>query len=472
MNRVIKVPAVEGGNFTAQNNRVNFKLSSGPNYDLRNAYLNLYTSVDNALSETEFPNAICNFIWKYGGANGEILLENEAFIKNANMRTTRKGYLEDLREIGKFKNTLSRYKMSSSEYSGNMYNNVFQEEDELTTLRGNIHREFTKEGNKPSRNLTTPIRIPLKNIFNVANTPFLPSDKLGDIDVHFELDLENITPEKLTHLVPKNKITGDPPVDTPYDCEDILTADAHNTLVFKDTETFDSIKHSPFWVGQLIEITFIEGGNNYVSNEVIKSITYNANKTLTIVIDRNLLAGDLTEVKVKPDNEDITGFKANYEYAELVVEELTKPPQEMPNVLQYTTITTEEHTTGEVNKLQKIFQCEPMAVNLFVLLNDTKFLPIIESDGKYRISVDNNMLTNRDVYFNTSLHFDLINKTFLNAGMKLNNLSKDKHLHVMMAPLPEKLGEKQVQINVELTTDTKNFKLITLYKQVIKEIQL
>lgn len=471
MNRVIKVPAVEGGNFTAQNNRVNFKLSSGPNYDLRNAYLNLYTSVDNVLPDPAYPNGIYNFIWKYGGANGEILLENEAFIKNANMRTTRKGYLEDLREIGKFKNTLSRYKMSSSEYSGNMYNNVFQEEDELTTLRGNIHREFTKEGNKPSRNLTTPIRIPLKNIFNVANTPFLPSDKLGDIDVHFELDLENITPEKLTHLVPKNKIAaGPPPVDNPYDCENIATADTERNT-FNLTDTFDSIKHSPFWVGQVIDVSYTVDATAKNVASTIKSITYNADKTLTIVINEVLEAGDLTLVKVKPDN-DLTGFKANYEYAELVVEELTKPPQQMPNVLQYTTITTEEHTTGEVNKLQKIFQCEPMAVNLFVLLNDTKFLPIIESDGKYRISVDNNMLTNRDVYFNTSLHFDLINKTFLNAGMKLNNLSKDKHLHVMMAPLPEKLGEKQVQINVELTTGGKVFKLITLYKQVIKEIQL
>lgn len=481
MSRFVKVPSNKAGPFTAQNNRVEFDLEMNSNYDLSKSYINFYCSVDTP-DNVDTANPAVYLIDVTRSDNSEKVLTNIDLVKNCHMRSSKNGMLEDIRDVDNLKTTLREYTKSTTEQDSENYKQVGSRYSNVSGLKGSIFREIHKEGTVTSRNLVQPIRIRLDELFSLGSVKFLPTDKLGRVRIHTELNLDKIELRNTELFKFANREEN-----TYLTMEDKSSAQTVNSFT-----TFDPVLliDSPFWVGQKVQVKATASGgapainNNYAN---IVSIIPQDDGTLQINLDRNLSTltsgqsyTDIQLVPVQPDTQNST---FTCEYAEMVVAENENAPS--MDVLEYTTFTTEQFSAGDVTNFQKIFQVEPNAVNLMVFTNDNSISINGPEITNFRIRVDNVDVTDRNVEVQTPLYYDLIAKTLTNAGLPLKNLNEyaldsserllerqrqgANRLVSLMTPLNLTEREKNVQLNIN---SDQGLGQINLYKQVIRTINL
>jgi hypothetical protein len=148
--------------------------------------------------------------------------------------------------------------------------------------------------------------------------------------------------------------------------------------------------------------------------------------------------------------------------------------------------------------MNKIFEIEPNCVNVVMMFNNSTS-NLISNNTKvtsYRMRIDNVDVYDRDILVNKetalekhihdALHYDAVNRTFMNMGKPLKNLNlvnmaqtqqnfnsrfNQDALQIMLlaAPTPLTANTKKLQINVEASASFDN---VILYKQIAKSIKL
>lgn len=511
VNKVIKISSNQGGNFTATNNLCDFDIPADGVYDLSKSYVNLTCSVNQVGSDgtnqggsgTYMP-----FLRMADEAGNHInnVLPNVSLVRNCDMSCSNRGVIADIRRVDVLRSNLHQYSDSSDELKSKNYK-LFTPSYPDSQQINSIFREIVKEGNKLSLNKSSGIRVPLSDLFGFGNVENYDTVKYGKTRVHLELQ-----PEKV--LVSQYLGNGDGGAQWSRADSKNTFASATATLS-ADLTTFNwnagngavqplDVRESPFWVNQKIRVSATAGGGRAggdLTNVVRRIVRINwrrgvvgANQgNLEVTLDSPIsnggnLTGTETYTGITCDGDATTSDVFSIDNAELVLEKNMNPPTEMSDELSYTEFSTEEHNCNGVQNFQRMFECEPECMNLYILKADA----ILSFQGNlqnWRLRSDNVDLTNRKVESHSPLALDRVQMTMENSGKKVDNLNERGHsTHIVRAdssayyqqvadnlvmvcnPLPITPRPKQVQVNMTNSQANSDLNRICLFKENFKTI--
>ena len=113
----VKYPSRQAGPFSSNQNLIDYELpDTNAVYDLSKSFINIMCSVE--IDGTNVDD-VYNVVPKYG--DSEYAFNNVALVRNASMTARRAGKIEDLREIGLYRNTLSAIRKGKSSKESNEF---------------------------------------------------------------------------------------------------------------------------------------------------------------------------------------------------------------------------------------------------------------------------------------------------------------------------------------------------------------
>ena len=475
----VLLPSVQGGPFDGRSNRmIDIDIMGDNSVDFSKSFIQFTTEITTA------EDGVFNVGLSYTGKE-KVQLYNVDLIKNCNLKSDVVGPLEDIREVGFLYHTLNEYTKSSE-----------QKVSEIASLHQMANPDFNllspfaelrKEGPYPSRMVQAHLKVPLSQLYSLGGVTQMPLDLMGKVRIHLELNdvsLSRLTP---VFVNPITQMTGTSLLPL------VNVAAGSTEFICFPAVPFQSLSDSPLYVGMPIIISSVE---QTPVNTTITNITYNvATSQLKFSVAQAVASVALTGLNVACQIPNSSGLKFQIITAELgLVNNVGKSTMK---AMDYTTFSVEESTVNST-QWNKVYEVEANAQNVMVLFKDT--LPYSSQDlSKFRIRVDNEDVIDRDVETNygdsgvdtsfpklrDGLYYDLLNKTFSNAGIPINSflektLSRvDKGLKnkfnanpsVIMLASPVSLSESMKQYQLDLETLSNQMKTVILYKQLFKQLK-
>ena len=517
MNKIIKISSNQGGAFTASNNLCDFDIPNDGVYNLKNSYVNLVSNITTQGAETANGVGvyvpILNMMVDDLTTLEDVALTNVAMVKNVNMSCSNKGTIADIRRVDVLRSNLNGYKLSQDEQRSLNYQSVFQPAG-IERQRNSIYREIRKEGKEASRNVEAGIQIPLSQLCNFGKVEQYDTTKYGKTRLHMELNIDKVKISQFLGNTDDNNQWSQG--DTRNSFEDLanavggLTRGIATDKLFPKA-TYRNLEDSPFWCGQKIRVLtgVVTGATPQPAGGFVRQIvdiSFNRgalvapNTRLILTLNAPLDAGGLTAGQgysaITCDGESATfndnnGFQVDY--AELVLEKVMSP-QKSTGAITYSEFSTEEHNANGVQRFQRQFQLEPECFNIYIMRNSLGANGGIwsrEGDvANWRLRMNNQDLTNRNVTNKTALAYDRINMTLANTGDTLHNLnqsgrdmaiandsSKTPQEQLQNQPQKQLLicnplfvtpSEKMLQVNI--VSGTASLRNMCLFKECVREL--
>ena len=432
MSQYVKYPSRQAGPFSANQNLMDFELpDTNGVYDLSKSFINVMCSVDCANDAT----GVFEVKPKFG--NSGLAFNNVALIRNASMNARRAGKIEDLREIGLFRNTMMAYRKNKSGKESAEYGSLYGFYDN-NGFQNSPARRINKYGTVESENVEFPIQLKLSDIFETGRIPEYHVSKWGQTRIHIEAYLEKLgfnhniheylalkgtktntkeyttdaatfasVPNTFSQLVGSQVslfhsgsiivrtvvsineaagklvfvFSGDPlpgsngDVYYAFDGKNVLVCDAEGTATANShTRTAYDAKPDDF--------------PGFVGQAVeVLNMTQDTNAAVERKITQCLKQADGT-VKVVYDDvitaaadgdvllirrRGAGNITVSFPSAEIVLKRVINPGP-APDRLQYMTITTEQFTSGTaITNFERMFQLEPEAMNFYVMFPDSDY---------------------------------------------------------------------------------------------------
>lgn len=490
MDNVLRLQAREAGGFTRQQNRVNFSIPANGTWDLANSYVSLMGRIQ-AFGD---PGAVYSVGLNYTEPDGtvtDIAPPPACLVKNSRLTSSKFGIMEDIQRPDIFFSNISTLEMSVADIRGaaNQYP-ILPFESNLN--KGSVWRELHKEGNVKSRELVSPIKLPLSQCLALGKHT-LDTTALGRLDVFLELQLDRFRAVQLLDES-SNLIRAD------YtEMQDVTGIGAKNTLQTKFS--FQRLEDSPYFVGQSLEIVVGEQGSAVLQPPayvIVQSIEWSraagvdaGTIVLTFSTDyATFVSSDNSwkQVSVKARNTG-TGSDAPtffVEYAEITLQGSSEKV-DMKDGLTYSTITTEQDNGNGLLRFRKQYFIEPECYNVWTCFPDVDddLRSNMDNIVKWRLRLDGEDLSNRDIELGSPLDYDRTSMTMLNGGRQLKSLISamvadntqveretfsQKTAKMICNPVPITSVRKQLDFAI----DSQNVGLnkIAIFKEVSRTIKM
>jgi len=497
LNKYSLLNSVQAGSFTNQNKHIDFIIPEGAVYDMSQCFIQLVTR---CITLTSQVHNMC-----LRNTTTTLTPKNVDLIRNCWLSGAKVGRLEDITRVNVLQSNLLEMTKSTSEKMS-MIDSIYQVRDFQEGMLLSPWIEMHKEGIVPSSYRDAYLRIPLNQLFSLGNS-IIDTSKTGALTVHVEL--ENLSYLEFAEV----KMFHSPALLN----EGVFVFVQNITNNITTSITYDSVEASPYFVGQKFNITWNTGapvpppvGQQIIIeaityNIVTKKITLQINYTFTFPTGGQYQGITLTEVEAGAGFATLSVANAN-----LGIAEVTGGKME-GDVLEYMTYSVEQYSNN-ANSLEKIFEVEGNAVNAFLMFNNNTS-NLISTNPKvkdYRMRVDNSDVYDRNINVNYNaavasnvlchdpLHYDSINRTFLNAALPLKSLlgvsmlrnkvdntvtladrfkggsDADKELSQLMlcTPLPLTPGMKKLQFSVATKAPEDKVENVILFKQIIRSVRL
>ena len=462
----------------ATNNIIDFQVPAGDVYDLSKCYISLpfrVTEVGGDASE------VFSFIITDTDGNP---LNPVRLIKNINIKSDVLGVLEDIKEVGVLRNVINNYSLKADKDSRT--DSVFGSFDNF----GNINSPFRllrREGTEASEKLTVECQIYLKDLLNIANQDAYSTAKYGSLHISVELNTRNLSVKQVQgtttaaadRVLPKARYIDQDSIQGTRNSFVNPGVQGDLTLFNLTTATqYNSLKFSPFHVGQVL--TMIKGGGtgSVRSPNTISSIAQAANGQLVLTFASSILTTIGTPTTMTASVPDKTATYS-IDAPELIMSKTNNKPPDMFEFLSYH---TEIDTSASGLSINKVYQVSPNATNVLVMAplenkGRSDFADLVD----YRFRVDNQEVTDRNVGKNTSLHYGLLDDVFKNMGMSLVDLNENNpklgdirddgqpvHTNQMICCKIEENGQPSL-VDVEINSSTNGPSQLNIYSSVVKQ---
>jgi hypothetical protein len=503
MNKIVKLQSVQGGPFSATQNIVDFDVpqDSGA-YDLSKSYVNLSCTVDatgaddgnNGGNGVYLPQFQLN---KDSGAAEVDFLPNVALVRNFKMGCSNRGSICDTRRVDVLRSNLYQYEKNADEQQADQYRSLLQCNDR-TMQKGSILRDLRKEGSTLSRNLTAEVKIPLSQLCNFGNVTYYDSHRYGRTRLNLELNLDRV---RVTQILGADAGENWSQNNARNAFNNVTAIINPGCTTLVSSATFEHLEDSPFWVGQKISISATKAGAVDPGNvtDVVRRITSITWRPGVLAanqgrIELSLNSAFSTVGTITADQAyshivcdgDTATFAFNVNTANVVLERVGTA-KKVKDVISYTEWSTEQFNANGIQNMQRMFELEPNAINVFIMKNED-IMSRLGDVTRYRLRLNNMDLTNRDVFVNSPLYYDRLNMSLLNSVNSLHNLNektatvtsvgdpdpKDKFVTdstdmlVISNPLPATPEPKQLQLNIDAATAS--IHKLCLFKQLVKSI--
>ena len=512
------ISSLNAGPFTNSNSNrfLDFDIPAGHLIDMSQTFVQLECSFTPTAELHPDTNEVVNLCLRHKTVT-EFTPMNVDLVRNAWLNSQKKGKLEDIRKVNILRHNLMELeKSSTTKLSSTDSLSSVRTFDNLILMSG--FTQLQKVGEVNSSYTNNFLRIPLSHLFELGKATVLDTNKLGVCRVHLELD-----DLKTWNVEYVNNVDVTAPTANPAITQKMFNnlAPAAGGNVFISQITYDTLERSPWYIGMkvtlsasqaTVEAPTVPVGAATISTSLIQSIEYDS---LTGQVGITLVTGlapaadgslwmqitltpiDYTEFN---DNNKFNILQANLGIAYNDVVSSTKASRVGAEMMQYLTWTTEEFTVDN-QFMHKIFEIEPNACNAIMMFQDDAVKNILSNNDNvrsYRMRCDNVDIYDRDINVNNRivaeyvvhdpLHYDSINRTFLNANLSLKNLNMagftrtehaqksmlgkaENSILIVATPLPVTVNSKKVQFDITCKDETK-IQNVILYKQIIKSINL
>lgn len=487
MENVVKFQSREGGPFTVQQNRLTFSIPENKVFDLSKSYVSLMGRIT-AIGD---PGATYSVNLRYTERDGQTITEiappPACIVKNSRLTSSKFGVMEDIRRPDVFFSNMSALEMSIADIrgEGSQYPILPFENN---NNKGSVWRELHKEGDIRSRDLVSPFKIPLSQFLSLGKST-LDTNALGRLDVFLELQLDRFKPEQ--------SLTSQSNFGSPDFTEmlDITGVGVKNTLTTK--YHFERLEDSPYHVGQSLSIVVGNQGTTVLNPPVFLIInqiewvrsTDDTNGQLILYFDdyAEFLDVNTSWTDITVNGRDAESLEYTVDFAEITLQ----GSNEMVNMkggLTYSTVLTEEDNGLNLQRFRKQYFLEPECYNVWITFpdDDDDLRSNMENISNWRLRLDGQDLTNRDVVKDSPLDYDRTSMTMLNGGRQLKSLISSllddntqsetetfsgAESKMICNPVPITNDRKQLDINIDAVDETGINKII-LFKEVSKTIKM
>ena len=525
MDRIIRIPSKQGTyDKTKRIVDISIPADSGV-YDLRETYVNINVSGDaqnnpaknihnvarGDANTSVFPLHL-QFVDSARNANANqksIPPTNTFLVKNAFIRTSRRGKVEDIRGVNALRVNQSYYlKDNQSLHQSATGRNVLDMQTSKPFQYGNL--ADLNQGNVVSRPRTQDMKIYLNEIFDFCNLESYDSSYYGALDIHLELDIKETQVTLVSTFTATNPLTFDFHRDTNdvagnangkyRDMQNVPDPGAPGLAITSlDTSIkYETLDECPYYNNMKLQYTgtcsnagksVAAGGNLFVRVESMEHLAsgavrlnFDTTSIVTLVNGESMTAQILifVEPTINADGSDI-----QYNDIDLVAKigDMDGP---MSYPYNYTTYHTISDFFQETAQFDRNYIIPANCVNVFIVFPN----PVISIEQvlKYRFTLDNEELQDRDIDINSGNHYDQLIKLFKNSGLQPKSLlevfrtsgqfevvGSRKTIQIFGLPIPLKSSASQLGVHLENTTANlgiagfSNGK-IALYCQVIKSI--
>jgi len=463
MNKEIKISSDQGGNFTVTQNRLSYTVPDDGVYDMSRSYINLNAVIN--VTENEVATGtgvyIMDLKWKSQTANNPKFF-NSSIVKNASIRSSRNGQIENIRRVDLLTNILKTYNTSTQENKCLSYKAGSQLVDAVDKQQYSIYRDINKLGNVKSKaNNNTPVKIPLSDLFDFcAQATELDTQKTGRVRIDCELNIDKLEPQQ-------KMLINEWPAEANL-LNDLTTVGGQNTIVTQCA--FTEMHQSPYYVSQKLQLTATgNGGAPNLAAEVltIQSISKNDNGTLTITTEQNfanLAVGQTYTAVSILAVEAVASSTVSVDFAELVLVKLNKSSSDFDEI-QYGTFSTDQSNGNSLNNYQRQFQVEAESDCVVIVQPDSNN-DLLSKSGivdNYRLRLNNNDITDRSVFQDSPLYYDSISSTMTKMKLRLKSLFENNgntskktynpyeatsQQESIMSTLEQTVNEKLLQVNI------------------------
>ena len=426
-------------------------------------------------------------------ANGVLIPSTHAvLVKNASLMSAKKGRIADIKNVAAIRSVLAMYEKSQDNVDSAL-TTTLQEPPAGEAFEAGPFAELNKEA-EASLNKDNEFRINIKDIFNFGEIEDYDTMKHGALRLHCQLNLEKLTLGENqddglgnTTIVNQtiNAVTG-------KEFRDFKNpAPGGNDMVILQSEgLYDEIASCPWYNGQKVKLSQTQGGGFTDNIGRIKKVELLDNKKIQLtMVDKIVADADAkTDYRVEANTLAATAKSIVVNSIEMVAEYSASPSG--PDAFEYTAYHVIEDNFPVAATLNRNYHLHPNCTNVWITFPN----PIYSTEPitSYRLSIDNEPITNRDVVLSGPIHRDLIGKVYMNNGRKLNNMlevlrrgDKEKEegvitsathavagavpISALACPVPLGNGQSRM-LGIELIASANLGGKISIYQEVVRKI--
>jgi len=433
MERVIKISSEQGTFDTSGNhNLCDFIIPSGSgNLMLDESYINVNMSVtrNNPIS----PEAVYNnsLVINDGGVDN-MCRSSVEMVRNVEMISQEYGNLESIKDVNKIRGNLLQYQQNVAEKDYDI--DALTINNFRTPYKPKPFTELYSLGNEQSRYRNHDVKIKLKDLMNVCATNNYDTSG-GDTRLHLEFEFQKLK-MKTDHLVDYNSkklfdageqfnkmvdVAGNVPVELISSfVTEISYVDMVDSVWYVNMPV---VVNGKIGAGGLTPLGANSGAN------VITKIEKDATTDKLVLFLKNAVgtAGQtLTEVEITPDNTNIDAIQ-DPNVNQIIINKIELVAKVNPNPekipLTWSTYIVQNDSYAVANSSSRNYTIPPFTRNVYVMF-DTNIISNEPHLDKYRLTVDNKQIVNRDVVHRSPLHYELIHQVFSNNNANLHNLTE------------------------------------------------
>ncbi len=505
MDKIQKLNAVQGS-FDAGVNATkvfaDFQINSGAVLNMKDSYINValkitHTDTDEGGSANNSAGRGVQMLDL--GLNDSVLSDadldypNVALVKNAFISGANVGKIDEVRRCDALKTALYNFEKDFNDKEDKSYYSLrgTKQEEEF---RNSPFQHLERVGTNVSVNKVHNVKIRMSEIFDICNETQLDTNKTGNLDIHLELNLDKLrVKQELGQGEDYWSETPPRQTDNHNEFEDQTGSGTQtgSTLQLKNLYSPKEFKRfSPFHNGQRLAFSATggTGGGSATTDfeRIVESITYdNTAGTITLQLDsdiRTLANGD-TLLGITCDGCDIATSAIQVEKIEMVLHEVANPSN-VPTSYSYFTYPLEEDNVSTLTQ-NKNYMIEGDTQNVYVSFGDIQSTFVSANAlNKYRFTLNNEDLTNRDLVYGSAESNDLQVKTYKNNQRQLKNLtstyldSADPNdganqyplAYTLMTPVIQREDNQQSILGVSMERLTDPIGQIKIYQERVKTI--
>lgn len=513
-----KLSSVQGGPFNTgagvgQNRHIDLDIPASYGViSLKDTFIQMRTSME--------PSNVADVLSYFlrSTANIGLPLRNVDLIRNCWLESKNYGRLEDIKRVNVLRHNLHELSLQSSAKLS-IPDNLYNVWDLSTVKRISPYIEIHKNDGFNSRLVDVHLRIAMSDLFQLGSLEEMDVEKMGGLRVHLELERKNYFSVEVMS-------TDDVFVEQrENECLDISGATSP-PAVLTPQRFYNTTAQIPFYQSMPVLVSYsytdVSGvltpvvGERHTIQKVDISKTVDPSGVVSLYVVEITLDSPLSETSSNnnyvsialglPNPNDTTFNILTCELAVCHYENYTASKMDG---LEYMTWSVEEFSNGSPN-LSKIFELEPECVNVLVMFdNNTSPLSNYQDKMTYRLRVDNDDVYDYDIEVNREagtgfanltlvdsndgLHYDALNRVFMNSGLKLKSLipaydtrkgvdyfdelltNRDEN-KILVLGTPTNLTPNyklfQVVIENKKLLNKTNIDNIILYKQIVRSIKL
>lgn len=358
-----------------------------------------------------------------GNKNGNILPTTHAvLVKNASLISAKKGRIADIKNVAAIRSVLAMYESSQDRIDTPM-SSTLQEPPQGEDFNFGPFAECNKE-NEVSLNKANEIRINIKDIFNFGEIEEYDTAKHGALRLHAQLNLEkmflgaNFADAQADGVVINQTITG--VVGKKFGAFQNANAGGNDMITLESEALYDDLASCFFYNGMKVKLSQTQGGGFTDNVARIIKVELLDTKKIQLTFSGKVAndADTKTDYLVEPRALALAEKSITVNSIELVAE--YSGANAGPDGFEYTAYNVIEDNFPVAATLNRNYNLHPNCVNVWITFPN----PIYSTEPitSYRLSIDNEPITNRDVVLSGPIHRDLIGKVYMNNGRKLNNM--------------------------------------------------